>query len=56
MVFGMPDSFYDSMKRLGNAGTFFCPAGHSQCFSLGESGEEKLQRELRLMLWVKNER
>jgi hypothetical protein len=45
MVFSMPDDFYRTMKQLGNAGTFYCPAGHTQCFPLGETEEAKLRRE-----------
>lgn len=43
--FGMPDSFYDTMMRLKEKGSFFCPAGHSQHYVTGEHPQEKLRRE-----------
>lgn len=45
MEFGMSDSFYDTMLRLKEKGSFYCPAGHGQHFITGESETDKLRRE-----------
>lgn len=45
MVFGIPEHFYISMRQLAEKGTFYCPAGHPQCFASGQSENEKLRLE-----------
>lgn len=40
--FQVPDELYE--RRMGDGKNFYCPNGHSQCFT--ESTVTKLQREL----------
>lgn len=45
MVFGIPDYFQQSMKALGDKGSFLCPAGHFNYYPHGETEEAILRRE-----------
>lgn len=45
MDFWMADSFHDTMLRLREAGTFYCPAGHGQSYVAGKTEAEKAREE-----------
>jgi hypothetical protein len=44
MAFALPSTIRD--RRIQDHQSFYCPAGHPQCFT-AESGEERVRRELR---------
>lgn len=45
VVFAMPQHLMKTLCELGKDGEFYCPNGHSACFT--ESKADRLERELR---------
>jgi hypothetical protein len=43
--FAMSEQVYDTMSRMKEGGTFYCPLGHPQHYVTGESDLDKVRRE-----------